>query len=63
MGIPCVLITALYEPACGMNVPRVVQGTAICNATGNPDLPLEEEKKFRYNLIKDALELLQTEID
>lgn len=63
MGIPCVLITALYDPAKGMNVPRVVQGTAICNATGNPDIPLEEERDFRYKLIKRALNLLEVEGD
>lgn len=55
------LITALYEPAKGMNVPRVVQGTAICNATGNPDLHIDQEIRFRYELVKKALDLLTSE--
>lgn len=57
-GIPCVLITALTAPAKTIGANRIVQGIAITNPVGNPELPYEAEKELRRALILDALERL-----
>ena len=57
-GIPCVLITALTAPAKTIGANRIVQGVAITNPVGNPELPYEGEKELRRKLILDALEKL-----
>lgn len=57
-GIPCVLITALIAPAKTIGANRIVQGIAITNPVGNPELPYEGEKELRRKLMLDALEKL-----
>lgn len=57
-GIPCVLITALTAPAKTIGANRIVQGIAITNPVGNPELPYEGEKELRRKLVLDALEKL-----
>jgi len=52
------LITALIAPAKTIGANRIVQGIAITNPVGNPELPYEGEKELRRKLILDALEKL-----
>jgi betaine reductase len=41
---------------------RIVPGVAIPHPVGNPQLPEEEEKKLRLELVSKALQALQTDI-
>ena len=40
---------------------RVVQGGGIVHVLGDPDLPLEEEKALRQNILLQAFETLKKE--
>lgn len=62
-GIPCVLITTLIPAALTVGANRIVQGVAITNPVGNPELSREREKELRRRLVKKALEVLQTKIE
>jgi len=62
-GIPCVLITTLIPAALTVGANRVVQGVAITNPVGNPELSREREKELRRRLMQKALEVLQTKIE
>jgi len=42
---------------------RIVPAVAIPHPLGNPKLPLAEEKELRRNLLKKALDALQTPIE
>ena len=42
---------------------RVVQGCGIVHVLGDPDLPPEEEKALRQNILQQALETLEKEAD
>jgi len=61
-GIPCVLITTLIPAALTVGANRIVQGVAITNPVGNPELSREREKELRRRLVQKALEVLQTKI-
>jgi glycine reductase len=62
-GIPCVLITTLIPAALTVGANRIVQGVAITNPVGNPELSREREKELRRRLVQKALEVLQTKIE
>ena len=38
---------------------RIVQGGGIVHVLGDPDLPQEEEKKLRHDILKRAFDALQ----
>ena len=42
---------------------RIVPAVAIPHPLGNPELPEDEEKELRLNLVKKALQALQTEVE
>lgn len=42
---------------------RIIPTIAIPYPLGNPELPENEEKKLRLDLVKKALRALQTEIE
>jgi len=42
---------------------RIVPAIAIPHPLGNPELPKNEERELRLNLVKKALRALQTEIE
>ena len=42
---------------------RIIPTVAIPYPLGNPELPEGEEKELRLNLVKKALQALQTEIE
>lgn len=41
---------------------RIVPAVAIPHPLGNPELPKDEERELRLNLVKKALRALQTEV-
>jgi betaine reductase len=41
---------------------RIVPAVAIPHPLGNPELPQDEERALRLNLVKKALRALQTEV-
>jgi len=42
---------------------RIVPAVAIPHPLGNPELPKDEERGLRLNLVKKALRALQTEVE
>jgi len=42
---------------------RIVPAVAIPHPLGNPELPIDEERTLRLNLVKKALRALQTEVE
>ena len=59
MAHVCSIIT--ISQTVGAN--RIVPSVAIPHPLGNPKLPLEEEQELRQNLLKKALDALQTPIE
>ena len=42
---------------------RIVSAVAIPHPLGNPELPEDEERELRLNLVKKALRALQTKVE
>jgi glycine reductase complex component B subunit gamma len=63
LGIPCVLITTLIPAALTIGANRIVQGVAITNPLGNPELSSVREKELRRDIVRKALEVLEKKID
>jgi hypothetical protein len=42
---------------------RIVQGSGIVHVLGDADLPPEEEKQLRQNILLQAFEALEKEVD
>jgi len=42
---------------------RIVPTVAIPHPLGNPELPKDEERKLRLNLVRKALRALQVEVE
>jgi len=63
IGIPCTLITTLIPTALCIGANRIVQGVAITNPVGNPELPKGKEKELRRRIVRKALEVLQKKIE
>jgi glycine reductase len=63
LGIPCTLITTLIPAALTIGANRIVQGAAITNPVGNPELSSKREKELRQRIVQKALEMLQKKID
>jgi glycine reductase complex component B subunit gamma len=57
-GIPAVLVTALTPTAKMLHANRIVQGVAITNPLGNPEIPIQEEQALRRRIVAGALENL-----
>jgi betaine reductase len=63
VGIPCTLITTLIPAALTIGANRIVQGVAITNPVGNPELSSVREKELRRDIVKKALGILKKKID
>ncbi|MBF8266702.1 MAG: selenoprotein glycine/betaine/sarcosine/D-proline reductase family [Dehalococcoidia bacterium] len=61
-GIPVVQITAVTPVARMVGSNRVIQGHGIVHPLGDADLPPEEEKELRRQLVQQALEALKREV-
>lgn len=62
LGIPVVQITNLTKIAESVGARRVLRGNDICYVLGDPGLTLEEERSYRWEMVKKALGLLEKEI-
>jgi glycine reductase len=61
-GIPVVLITCLSNVASQVGVGRIVGGNKFHYPLGQPDLPPEEERRWRAALLEKALQSLETKL-
>ena len=55
-------IAAMSPVARQGDSPRIVQGMEIVSPLGNAKMDKETEKELRRDIVKDALEALQTEV-
>lgn len=60
-GIPVVHVTNLTKIAEGIGSSRILCGNNVCHVFGNPSLNRTEEYAYRRNLVKKALNLLESE--
>ncbi len=60
-GIPVAQITAMTAVAEAVGSNRIVQGQGIVNLLGDSDLPPEEERELRKQIVRKALEVLATD--
>jgi hypothetical protein len=58
-----VQVTSVLPVAKMVGSNRVVQGGGIVHVLGDPDLPLEEEKKLRHTILMQAFETLKQKAD
>lgn len=56
-------VTSVLPVAKMVGSNRVVQGCGIVHVLGDPDLPLEEEKKLRQTILLQAFEALKKQPD
>ena len=61
-GIPIVLITAMTMLGKQIGTNRIVTGTKIPHPCGDPNLPEESDRVLRREIVKCALNALQTEV-
>jgi glycine reductase complex component B subunit gamma len=54
-----VQVTSVMPVAKMVGSNRIVQGGGIVHVLGDPDLPQEEEKKLRHDILKRAFDALQ----
>lgn len=54
-----VQVTSVLPVAKMVGSNRIVQGGGIVHVLGDPNLPQEEEKKLRHDILKRAFEALQ----
>ncbi len=59
-GIPVAQITAMTAVAEAVGSNRIVQGQGIVNLLGDSDLPPEEERELRKQIVRKALGVLAT---
>lgn len=61
-GIPVAHVCTMINVAKGMGSNRMVPSRSVLYPTGDPELSITEEFKLRQQIIKSALEAVQTEI-
>lgn len=61
-GIPNVLITGFTSVAYNVGANRIVFGGDFTCPTGNPNLPIEDEKEFRRNILIKAIYALTQDV-
>jgi betaine reductase len=62
VGLPVVHVASIVPISLTVGANRIVPAVAIPHPLGNPELPREEERALRLNLVKKALRALQTEV-
>ena len=62
-GIPVVHVATVVPISMTVGANRIVPAVAIPHPLGNPDLGEKEEKQLRKDIVKKALDALQTDID
>jgi glycine reductase len=61
-GIPTAFISTIVPLAESIGPNRIIPGRAITHPLGDPSLSRDEEKAVRRDLVRRALDALQTEI-
>ena len=61
-GIPNALITGFTSIAYNVGTNRIVFGGDFTAPAGDPSLPLEREKAYRYKILKKALHALTQDV-
>lgn len=56
-------VAAIVPISLTVGANRIVPAVAIPYPLGNPELPKDEERNLRLNLVKKALRALQTEVE
>lgn len=62
-GIPTALITNLVTIAEQVGAPRIVPGRGIPYPSGDPNVPLADERQWRRQLVERALEAVATAVE
>ena len=62
-GIPIAQVSAMSLLAKQIGANRNVTGTKIPHPCGDPNLPAEADKALRREIVKTALDALQTDVD
>ena len=62
VGIPVAHICTVIPISESVGAKRIIAAKAIAYPTGNPELPAEDEKVFRRELIRTALKSLETAV-
>jgi glycine reductase len=60
-GIPVAQITAMTPVAKAVGSNRIIQARGIVYPVGDADLPANEEKALRRQIVQKALDVLATE--
>jgi glycine reductase len=63
VGLPVVHVATIVPISLTVGANRIVPAVAIPHPLGNPELPEDEERELRLNLVKKALRALQTEVE
>ena len=56
-------VAAIVPISLTVGANRIVPAVAIPHPLGNPELPKDEERELRLNLVKKALRALQVEVE
>jgi len=62
-GLPVVHVATIVPISLTVGANRIVPAVAIPYPLGNPELPKDEERNLRLNLVKKALRALQTKVE
>ena len=62
MGIPVAMISVLYSLALTTGANRVIRGARIEHVCGDPDLGPEKDFAYGLQIVRTALEALQTPV-
>jgi betaine reductase len=62
VGLPVVHVASIVPISVTVGANRIVPAVAIPHPLGNPELPIDEERELRLDLVKKALRALQTEV-
>ncbi len=61
--MPVVHVASIVPISLTVGANRIVPAVAIPHPLGNPELPKDEERELRLNLVKKALRALQVEVE
>ena len=62
-GVPVAFITAMPKMAEQVKANRIITGIKIPHPCGNPDLSEKDDQALRGEIVKCALQALQTDVE
>ncbi len=63
VGLPVAHVATIVPISLTVGANRIVPAIAIPHPLGDPRLPSDEERELRLNLVRKALQALQTEVE